>query len=88
MKTALSFALAAICLQTGCNHLPNIKSSEMHQTMSFPGFASTADATGIRVTENKLVATDASWRLSIMGFTLVTTAKDFEQKLSPKASTQ
>lgn len=68
-------------LASGCAHrLPNIKASEVHHTVSFPGFSSTADATGISVTDTAIKAADASWRVSVFGVAVVTTAKDYQQK--------
>ena len=66
---------------SGCAHrLPNLKASEIHHTVSFPGFTSTADATGISITETTIRAADASWRVSVLGVSVVTTAKDFQQR--------
>ncbi len=84
MKTAriLPFlAISGALLACGCQHrLPALKASEIHQTISFPGFSSTADASGISITETTIKATDASWRVSVLGLTTVTTAKDYQQK--------
>lgn len=79
-------AILAICsLASGCTHsLPNIKASELHQSVSFPGFSSSADATGISVTDTRVKAADASWRIAVMGVSVVTTAKDYEQKRTPE----
>lgn len=72
---------AFIFLGAGCaTRLPNIKASEIHQTTSFPGFSSTADATGIIITDTAIVAADATWRISALGVSVVTSAKDFRQK--------
>lgn len=72
--------LAALAA-AGCSHrLPNLKATEVHQTLSFPGFSSTADATGISVTDTTIKAADASWRVSVLGVAVVTTAKDYQQK--------
>lgn len=80
LLVSLSLCLLVSAL-TGCAHrLPNIKASEIHQTISFPGFSSTADATGINITDTTIRAADASWRMSVMGVTTVTTAKDYQQR--------
>lgn len=78
----LPLLLILACLGgAGCQHrLPNIKAAEVHQTVSFPGFSSTADATGISVTDATIKAQDASWRVSVLGVSVVTTAKDFQQR--------
>lgn len=77
-KILILLVLAAL---SGCAHrLPNIKASEIHQSISFPGFSSTADATGISVTETNIRAADASWRVSMLGVAVTTTAKDFVQR--------
>lgn len=74
-------ALLAAWLAAGCAHrLPNIKATEIHQTVSFPGFSSTADATGISVTDTTIKAADASWRVAVLGVAITTTAKDYQQK--------
>lgn len=85
MRPSLSLLIlgfvASCFLVSGCAHrLPNVKASEVHQTISFPGFTSTADATGINVTDSTIKAADASWRVSVMGVSVITTAKDFQQK--------
>lgn len=78
MKTIL--AIAALLL-AGCAHrLPNIKASEIHQSISFPGFSSSADALGVSVTDATIRAQDASWRIAVLGVAVTTTTKDFVQK--------
>lgn len=78
MKILLFFVILG---STGCAHrLPNVKATEVHQTISFPGFSSTADATGINVTDTTIRAADVSWRVSVLGVAVMTTAKDFQQK--------
>jgi hypothetical protein len=77
---ALSLGLLALAA-TGCAHrLPNVKASEIHQSISFPGFSSTADATGIAITDTTIRAADASWRVAVLGVAITTTAKDFQQR--------
>jgi hypothetical protein len=85
LPLVLGLALA-LFIGTGCSHrLPNLKATEIHQTISFPGFSSTADASGIAVTDTTIRAADASWRVSVLGLTTVTTAKDFQQKREKEA---
>ncbi len=79
MRPWISLALIITC--TGCSHrLPNIKAEAINQTIAFPGFASTVDAAGISVTDATIRAADVSWRLSVLGFNSVTTAKGYQQK--------
>jgi hypothetical protein len=86
MRTARILPFLAICGAlslgaSGCAHrLPNVKASEIHQTVSFPGFTSTADASGISITDTTIKAADASWRVSVLGVSVVTTAKDYQQR--------
>ena len=67
---------------SGCvsHRLPNIKASEIKHTLAFPGVTSTVDASGISITDAYVVAADVSWRLTILGYTTITSAKDFRQK--------
>jgi uncharacterized protein YcfL len=73
--------LVLLLLNTACSHrLPNIKATEIKQTVSFPLFSSSVDASGISITDTTIKAADAQWRLSVSGFNMVTTAKDYQQK--------
>lgn len=73
--------LVSLLASFGCSHrLPAIKAEAVHQTTSFPGFASTVDATGINITDANIRAEDVSWRLSVLGFSSVTTAKGYQQR--------
>ena len=79
MRTLILIALFALC--SGCSHrLPNIKAEAINQTVAFPGFTSTVDASGISITDATIRAADVSWRVSVMGFNSVTTAKGYQQK--------
>jgi hypothetical protein len=79
MRTWISIAALILC--TGCTHrLPNIKAEAINQTVAFPGFTSTVDASGISITDATIRAADVSWRVSAMGFNSVTTAKGYQQK--------
>ena len=73
--------IAWLMLVTGCAHrVPAIKAESIQQTVSFPGFTSTVDATGVNVTPATIRWEDVSWRISFLGFTSVTTAKGYYQK--------
>jgi hypothetical protein len=74
--------LCAACGLCGCTsyRLPSVRAEMIQQTTSFPGFASTVDASGIRVTEATVTAAEVQWRVSCLGFTSVTLVKGYQRK--------
>lgn len=87
MKTAflLPFlAIPATLLLGGCQtRLPNIKAEEIHQRTTVAGvFVSTADASGINITDTTIKAAEAKWTVSLFGFDSTTTAKGYQQRRS------
>jgi hypothetical protein len=65
----------------GCRSLPNMKASEIHHTLTFPGVSISATGTGISKTPTTIKAADAEFKWSVLGVSSVTTAKDYEQKI-------
>ena len=84
--TPLGFvALCAFCVlvlsSIGCAHrLPNIKAGEIHTRTAVMGVVSTADATGINVTESYIQAKEAKWGVSFPGFDHTTVTTDYKQR--------
>jgi hypothetical protein len=65
----------------GCAHrLPNMRAEAIQQTIAFPGFTSTVDASGISITDTTIRAAEAQWRLNVLGWSSVTYAKGYQQK--------
>ena len=79
MKT-LCVCLLLLCSGCASYRLPAVRAEVIQQTTSFPGFASTVDASGIRITEATVTAAEVQWRVSCLGFTLVTMVKNYQQK--------
>ena len=84
MRKSLLALLLVAC--GGCQSikLPPVAAGKIHQTISFYGVTSTVDASEVRLTATQLTAKDASWRLTIFGYTAVTQIDDFVQVLTPK----
>lgn len=75
--------ILATCLLlfSGCTHrLPPIKAESIQQTVSFPGFTSTVDASGINITDATIRAAEVQWRVSVLGYSVVTAVKGYQQK--------
>ena len=79
MRT-LSICLLLLCSGCASYRLPAVRAETIQQTTSFPGFASTVDASGIRVTDATVTAAEVQWRVSCLGFTSVTLVKGYQRK--------
>ena len=79
MKTLL-VCLLLLCSGCASYRLPAVRAEVIQQTTSFPGFASTVDAQGVKITEATVTAAEVQWRISCLGFTSVTLVKGYQRK--------
>lgn len=73
---------------SACSHrLPLMKAEEIHSRTNIFGVISTADATGITITETTLRAERAKWVISFPGFDHTTEATGYQQRREKESPT-
>lgn len=84
MKTSFLRPAALICAAlslSACSHrLPALKAEEIHSRTNVMGVVSTADASGISITETTIRAEKAKWVISFPGFDHTTEAVGYQQR--------